>query len=513
MTEDFYSGIYNPDVLSCIANLSSDEVFTPPEVANAMLDMLPQELFSDPNTKFLDPACKSGVFLREIAKRLLKGLEPVIPDLQERIDHIFHNQLYGIAITEMTSLLSRRGVYCSKYPNSKYSVSTFDNAEGNIRYKHIKHRWKDGRCVFCGAAQSGYDRDESLESHAYEFIHTTRSEEIFKMKFDVIIGNPPYQMQVNEAGQGLGAVPLYQKFVERAIKLNPKYLSMIIPSRWFSGGVGLDDFRKNMLADKRLKTIVDYTDSKDCFPGVDVNGGICYFLWDSSYKGNCNFTNISNGKESSQERNLNEFPIFIRRNEAISIIHKVCKISCRTLSEEGGCSAQTPYGLLSTYTGTKQKTNESDCAVLSSKGWCFAPKKDITKGTDSIYKCKAMISKLSCEHAGNPDKNGMYRVLSRMEILKPNEICTQSYLVVCPSDSEEEAKNVYTYLRTKFVRFLILQTLAGMNISIANFRFVPWEDFSKPWTDEELYAKYGLTEDEIAFIESMIKPMDLGGEE
>jgi site-specific DNA-methyltransferase (adenine-specific) len=116
MADDFYSGIYNPDVLSCLANLSNDEVFTPPDIANQMLDLLPQELFESAETKFLDPACKSGVFLREIAKRLLKGLEPQIPDLQQRIDHIFQHQLYGIAITELTSLLSRRGVYCSKYP-------------------------------------------------------------------------------------------------------------------------------------------------------------------------------------------------------------------------------------------------------------------------------------------------------------------------------------------------------------------------------------------------------------
>ena len=517
MPTDLYSEIYNPDVLSCLANLSSDEVFTPPEVANQMLDLLPQELFSDPNSTFLDPGCKSGVFLREIAKRLLKGLENKIPDLQNRIDHIFHKQLFGFAITELTSLLSRRGIYCSKYPNSMYSITEFNDAEGNIRYKRISHRWQNEKCMFCGVSQKselGFDeRGSSLEAHAYEFIHTTKPEDILKMKFDVIIGNPPYQLRVNESGKGLGAIPIYQKFVEQALKLKPRFLSMIIPARWFSGGVGLDDFRKKMLSNRHIKYIVDYTDSKDCFPGVDVNGGICYFLIDSEYDGSCNFKNISNGKESVANRDLNEFDIFIRRNEAISIIHKVKSFKEKTLSSEGGCSPQTPFGFLSTYSGKPNKTSQNDCELLSSKGWSFVDRKEVTKSKDQIDKYKPMISKLSCEHAGNPDKNGMYRVLSRMEILKPNQICSQSYLTICPSNSIEEANNIYIYLRTKLVRFLILQTLAGMNLSISNFMFVPWLDFSRSWSDEELYIKYGLNDDEINFIESTIKPMDIEGSE
>lgn len=496
---------YNPDVLSCLANLSNDEVFTPPEVANAMLDLLPQELFCDPTTTFLDPGCKSGVFLREIAKRLIDGLADQIPDLQERIDHVFHNQLFGIAITELTSLLSRRSLYCTKYPNSDYSVSRFEDQSGNIRFKYTYHRWKDGKCVFCGASESQYNRGDTEELYAYEFIHTSRPEELFDMKFDVIIGNPPYHMSDGGGGAKKSATPLYHRFVQQAQKLNPRYLTMIIPSRWFSGGKGLDSFRSAMLSDKRISQIVDYADSKDCFPGgVDIPGGICYFLWEREFSGQCKVTNIPKGGKNpiTATRPLDEFSVLVRNNDAVKIIHKILEKEEPMLSSQ--VSSRKPFGLESS---TKFDA-DGEIVLRSNNGLGKIRQSKITSGHDLIDKWKVIVSKVSFEHAGVPDKDGMMRVLSVVQTLPPHSVCTESYLVAGAFDSEEYCKNFTSYLKTKFARFLVTPMLASMNMSKSSYCFVPLQDFSKPWTDEELYAKYGLSEEEIAFIDSMIRPME-----
>lgn len=507
MSTDFITGSYNPDVLSCIANLSSDEVFTPPEIANKILDLLPQELFENPSTRFLDPACKSGVFLREIAKRLIDGLASEIPDLRERIDHIFQHQLFGIAVTELTSLLSRRGVYCSKYPNGSFSVSHFDNPEGNILYSHAQHVWKNRRCVLCGANQDQYDRAPGLENYAYEFIHRVKPEEIFSMKFDVIISNPPYHLSDGGGGSGKSATPIYQKFVMQALRLNPRYLAMIIPSRWFSGGKGLDDFRELMLNDKRICKIVDYADSKDCFSsGVDIPGGICYFLWDAEHNDDCVVTNVlKRGELDTTIRPLNEYPTFIRQNRAVSIVKKVLAMQEPLMSDL--VLSRRPFGIDSNVSFDR----DGDYVLRSSAGTGSIKGSKITAGWDLVEKWNTIISKVTTEHAGVPDRDGKMRVLAVVETLPPHAVCSESYLVTGSFDTKEEADNQADYLRTKFVRFLMTQMLASMNMSKSTFSFVPVQDFSKSWTDYDLYEKYGLTDIEKDLIEVTMKPMPNGG--
>ena len=498
------SNNYNPDVLTCLANLSNDEVFTPPQVVNRMLDMLPAELFRSKETKFLDPVSKSGVFLREIAKRLMIGLESQIPDIHERADHIFTKQLFGIAITELTALTSRRSVYCSKRANGEYSICRkFSDEDGNLRFNPIEHKFVDGKCKYCGASESVFGKKvrKELESHAYEFIHTDKPEKIFgNMKFDVIIGNPPYQL--SDGGNSASAKPIYQLFVEQAKKLNPRYMTMIIPARWYTGGKGLDDFRLGMLSDKHIRKMIDYTNSSDCFSGVDIAGGICYFLWDRDNPGLCDFTNNFGGKQSSTTKALDEFDVFIRYPMADSIVHKVKKKREKMMSEM--VSTRKPFGLATNAEPMKQ----GDINLRYNKGWGKYLRKKIVVGLGIIDKWNVMISYLSSEHAGQPDKTGTFRVLSTMELLPPGSICTETYLIAGSFNTKEEAENEYFYLRTRFVRFLIAQAAISQHITRGSFQFVPIQDFSHPWTDEILYEKYGLTDDEIAFIESMIRPME-----
>ncbi len=515
MAESFFDRVYQnrathvPDVLSCLANLSNDEVFTPPEIVNQMLDMLPQSLFSDPNTTFLDPACKTGVFLREIAKRLLEGLKYQIPDLQERIDHIFHKQLFGIGITELTSLLSRRSLYCSKYPNGQYSITHFDDAEGNIRFKRIEHTWdKNGKCVFCGAGKGQWGREDDLETHAYEWIHV-KPERIFDMKFDVIISNPPYQLS-DGSGKGFGALPIYQKFVRQAKKLNPRYLTMIIPARWFSGGRGLDDFRTEMLNDSHIRKLVDYENSDDVFTGVDIAGGICYFLRERDTEGLCEVVNFINNERVITHRALNEFDTFIRHGKAEEIVKKVISIhgsNNQFLSER--VSPSKPFGLRTFY---EPQESGIPCWFIQRVGLKYARKEDVTDPNGYLDKWKLLLPPAPIAGQTDFSKPVGFYYDGNIRIAKPGECCTESWLVGGAFDTEEETLSFKSYLFTKTVRFLLLQTVVSQHVTKNNFVFVPdLGSYHGTYTDEELIKLWNLTNDEWAFIDSKITT--LGGDE
>ncbi|MGB9618939.1 MAG: Eco57I restriction-modification methylase domain-containing protein [Armatimonadota bacterium] len=497
---------YNPDILLCLANLSSDEVFTPPNLANQMLDLLPEELWNDPNATFLDPACKTGVFLREIAKRLNKGLEAQIPDQQERINHIMRKQLFGLSITELTGMLSRRSVYCSKTANGKYSVcNVFEDEQGNIRFRRIEHTWKNGRCVFCGANRQIYDRSPELETHAYQFIHTENPEELFDMKFDVIISNPPYQL--SDGGFGRSATPIYHKFVQRAKKLNPRYLVMIIPARWYLGGKGLDEFREEMLNDDRIRQIHDFPDATDVFPGVQIKGGVCYFLWDRDHPGLCKVSNYVQGSVSVTDRPLREpgADTFVRYNEAISILHKVQRMGEPSIKHI--VSARQPFGFPTNYLG-KPDPFPGSVKLYQNGGVGWVSRDEIRVGQDMIDKYKVFVPYL-----GSGSDSFPHTILGRPLLGEPNSACTETYTYLGPFEEGTSAANLISYVITRFFRFLVLLKKNTQHAPRDVYSFVPMQDFSEPWTDDKLYKKYGLTQDEIAFIESMVRPMEPNGDE
>lgn len=509
LNPDLFTSVYKPDVLSCLADLSNDEVFTPPDVANRMLDMLPQELFRDPETKFLDPACKSGVFLREIAKRLIAGLADKIPNLQERCDWIFKNQLYGIAITELTSLLSRRSVYCSKYPNSPFSITQFDNVQGNIIFHKIKHTWQNKKCIYCGTAENGDLNDiarEGMESHAYEFIHTLHPEDIFKMKFDVIISNPPYQL--NDGGNGKSAKPIYQLFVEQAKKLNPRYLTMIIPSRWFTGGKGLDDFRKTMLHDKRIRKLVDYENFKDVFPGVDLAGGACYFLWDRDNTGSCEVTNMTDTVQGRMIRDFDEYDVFIRQNKALSVVRKVLSWNKHNRVLSDVVSARKPFGLPTNY---EPKDNGVPCYFIQRIGKKYADPKDIDDSKGYLSKWKLLAPKAPIAGQTDFSKPVGFYYDGNTRIAAPGECCTESFIILGAFDSEDEVLAYRTYIYTKTVRFLLLQTVVSQDVTKKNFCFIPdLGHYQGVYNDQMLCKKWNIAEDEWEMIDARISAV--GGE-
>lgn len=527
----------NPDVLTCIANLSNDEVFTPPEFANRMLDTLAEawaanrdgaDIWGNSSVKFLDPFTKSGVFLREITSRLIKGLANEIPDLQERVNHILIKQVFGIGITQLTSLLARRSLYCSKHASGEHSVAKgFMSDSGNIWFERLEHTWVNGKCKFCGASRKALDRGKELETHAYALIHTddikARIAEMFgdDMQFDVIIGNPPYQL--DDGGFGTSAAPIYQLFVQQAKALEPRYLSMVIPSRWFAGGKGLDEFRESMLTDNRVRSIDDYLSAADVFPGVGLKGGVCYFLWDRDNRGLCRVsTHFKDWPISTSTRPLLEkgADVFIRFNEGLSILKKVAAVenpkhrsASLLLPEEKRferlVSSRKPFGLQTTFKG-KHSGRDGDLLVYQNGGRGYIRREAISTGVELIDHWK-LFAGYAAPGTGNKDTYP-HRIISTPFVGEPGSISSETYLCIGPFDSKSEAESALSYLCCRLTRFLILLHKPSQHVTRKVYTFVPTQKWTKTWTDGELYRKYGLTANEIAFIEGIVRPMEITGD-
>lgn len=532
----------NPDVLTCIANLSNDEVFTPPDLANRMLDSLADawaadnkgaNLWAKPTVRFLDPFTKSGVFLREVTSRLVTGLANEIPDLAHRVDHILTEQVFGIGTTRLTSLLARRSLYCSKFANGPHSIAnSFASEAGNIWFEPMAHTWvsgtewvltadengnmikkfKNGRCKYCGASQKSLDRGPGFETHAYAFIHTddigTRLAELFgaDMKFDVVIGNPPYQMA--DDGHGSSATTIYHRFVEQAIALQPDYLTMVTPSRWFAGGKGVDQFRSDMLTGGHLRKIVDYPNSAELFPAVDIKGGVSYFLWDGKFQGDCEFSAVRKGETFGPDlRKLDEFDVLVRDQRGLDILHKVLSFSQKSTSDI--VSARWAFGteLTSNFKGFYAKKKAASLRLYMQGGNhnLWVDRAAVTRNQDLIDKWKVLLPKAGPGNSGGhviPDM-----VLGRPIVAEPESVCTLTYLVAGPFNDEAACNSFASYVRTRFVRFLVSLRKPSQDAPRGVYTWVPQQSWDQEWTDAELYAKYGLTEDEQTFIESMIRPM------
>lgn len=509
----------NPDVLTCIANLSNDEVFTPPELANRMLDTLAEawaanhngaNLWADKTVKFLDPCTKSGVFLREITSRLTKGLAAEIPDLENRVDHILTNQLFGIGITYLTSLLARRSVYCSKHAQGEHSIAQgFTTDAGNVWFERTEHKWENARCAYCGANQGSYDRGESLETHAYAFIHAddikARIAELFggDMQFDVIIGNPPYQLG---SDGGTRDVPIYQRFVEQAKMLEPRFLVMVIPSRWMASGLGLGEFRQTMLGDRRMRELVDYPAANDVFPGVEVKAGVCYFLWDAAHDGDCMVTTIRGGEVIGPiPRKLGEYDVLVRDARAVSILHKVLDHSESPINTI--LARDKEFGWTSNFDGFHEKERPGDVPLFyirkMKRGAGYIARKTVTKSDHLIDTWKVLVPK-----AFNGGDAVPHQIVGKPLIAPSPSVCTQSFLFFHVG-SRSAARSLQSYYTTRFFRFLVSLRKITQDATHSTYAWVPTQQWNRTWTDEDLYAKYGISVNDQAYIESQVRAMNL----
>jgi site-specific DNA-methyltransferase (adenine-specific) len=492
------------DVLEVISNLSSDEVFTPPKVVNELLDLLPDDVWSDPSLRWLDPGCKTGVFLREITKRLMGGLADTYPDEGVRLEHILKNMVFGVAITELTALMSRRSLYCSKDASSEHSVVDMGSRDGNVWFERLAHDFDvSGRCRSCSAARSQFG-DIDKETHAYGFIHPSGQQRIkgaTGMQFDVIVGNPPYQM---DAESGNRTMPIYQHFVDEAKKLDPKFMLFVIPSRWMAGGLGLTDFRAQTLADKRFRKLVDYIDAGEVFPGVEIKGGVCYFLWDREYAGPCDVIHIRNGVSVGPDaRSLDQFDVFVRDKRGLAILEKV--LSHTEPSMFDIMAADKEFGMTSNFSGISQKQTQGSIPIYAIQGnrriTGWISRSEITKSAHLIDTHKVMIPQ-----AYGAGDNWPHQILGQPFCAPSPSTCTQSYLFAY-LDSAEEAESVESYVRTRFFRFLVSLRKISQHATRSTYLWVPQKSWDQKWTDDALYEEYDITADERLYIEGVVKEM------
>lgn len=440
-----------------------------------------------PDSRILEINSKSGLYPLYMAysiyrARVKNSLFSVssIEDEQRIWDKVVAENIFVICKTPMAKSITKR------------TLIGFRKAKINTRY-------------FEDLINQIKNKPEHFIKQVDKFI--TDRTGIKNMKINAIVGNPPYQIM--DGGAGVSAKPVYNLFIEIAKQIAPNYISMIMPSRWFAGGKGLDSFRESMLSDKRISHIFDYVNAKDCFPTASIGGGVNYILWDVNYKGNCSITTIQGTQRDMEQRPLDQFSVFIRYNSAIHIVHK-----CQSDNSFASIvNSRNPFGLSSNIRG--EKTGE--IRLITSAGISWLPKSAIDSTNHLLSKYKILMSKVTAGHAGEPDKKGQFKIISRTEIIGPNDVCTDSYLIVGASESKLVVENEYKYIQTRFLRFLLMLSVSSINLSSEKFQFIPLQDFTSNsdinWSrsiseiDTQLYAKYGLSEDEISFIESMIKPM------
>lgn len=531
--ESAYDYLEHFDILETITNVGNDEVFTPRKTCTMILDSLPEDVWHHPEYKWLNPATKNGIFEREIALRLDKGLKDIIPDEETRRKHILQKMIYAIGQTKFTANVARRTLYYCSEANRKcdgikasdghyvngYAIGNgtwFEDEEGNVKTPKTEHSFdKNGKCIFCGMSKdSKYNSSEQREHYAYEFIHYEQAslekhlQDLFfkgdrAMKFDVIIGNPPYQLN-DGGGTGDSATPIYNLFVENAISLNPRYISMIIPAKWFSGGKGLVDFRKHMLNDTHIEEIHDFSNFKDVFPSLGgLAGGACYFLRNKEYNGPCKVYNDFSNMYS--KRFLNQFNILIRDNKSIGIINKVfnfCKNNeLETMDKI--VSNRLPFGISTTYKYADE--GEIPCYFTQKIGLKYVNKKDVKDDMKIINKYKFLAPKAPIAGQTDFTKPVMFFYSGNTLIAKPGEIASESWLVLNTFDTALEAENFKSYVFSKIFRFLLLQTVVSQNITKSNYSFIPnFKDYKAKICDADLIRKFELSKDEWEYIDSRI---------